>query len=138
MSENPEYTTETTHVLTATPPVVETPAVAAERPANRLYKAAAWVGIVAATVFVIAVIFFTGVFVGRHAGGNYGHHWGPGPMMMDRNSGDRGPGHGPGMWGGPWGPGGPGGSGNPGNPGPGNFGPGGPGGPGQPPSTPGR
>ncbi|HNM86375.1 MAG TPA: hypothetical protein PKI77_17875, partial [Mycobacterium sp.] len=60
MSENPEYTTETTPVPTATPPVVQTPAAVTERPANRLHTVAAWVGIVAGTVFVVAVIFFSG------------------------------------------------------------------------------
>jgi hypothetical protein len=132
MSETPDYTTETTPVVTSTAPVVETPAVVTERRSNRLYRALAWVGIVAGTVFIVAVVFFSGFILGRHAGGpgHFGHHRGHGQMMMDhghggRGFGDRGPGHGPGMWGGP------GGTGGPGNPGPG-----GPGNPGEPPTPP--
>jgi hypothetical protein len=73
----------------------------------------AWTGIVAAAVFVVAVVFFSGFFIGRSTGdfgGNRGYHHGTaGPGMM-----------GPGMMGpyGPWSPG--------------QMGPYGPWGPGQP------
>ena len=94
-------------------------------PPNRLYQAAAWVVIVAGTVFVAAVIFGTGVYLS--GGGWHGHHR-HGPCMMH---------HGPPM--GPdFGPGGPGfGPAGPGAephwPGPRSAGPGnGPGGPGGP------
>jgi hypothetical protein len=139
MSELPEYTTDTTPVVTTTEPVAEpTVVTTAERKPNRLYQAAAWVAIVAGTVFIVAVIFFSGFILGRHSGGpgHFGRHGGEHGMMMERQHRD-----------GPWGPGmmrpggpdqgGPGGFG-PGGPGPGNFGPGGPGtgGPGGPSQTP--
>jgi hypothetical protein len=134
MSETPEFETEptTSPVATAPPP----PPVYGDRPAyveparhrpKRLFKAAAWVVIVAGSVFIAAVIFFTGFILGAHSGGgHHRHHHGHG-MMHDQ---------GPGMMpmrpsfifpGGPGGPGGPGMfPGGPGQfgPGPGNFGPG--------------
>lgn len=83
---------------------------------NRLYQALAWVGIVAGVLFIVGMVFFAGVFLGRTGG--YGWHrgyhtgqMGPGgpagqcPMM-------RGGGMGPGMMG-------------PGMMGPGMMGPGG-------------
>ncbi|HEY5841143.1 MAG TPA: hypothetical protein VIU87_06670 [Mycobacterium sp.] len=135
MSEIPDYTTGTTPVVTTTEPVAEhTVVTTAENKPNRLYQAAAWVAIVAGTLFIVAVIFFSGFILGRHSGGPGhfgGHGWQHG--MMERQNRDG--------WGGPgmMRPGGPdqGGPG-PGNfgPGPGNFGPGGPGGPGGTPPTP--
>lgn len=106
--------------------------------ASRLYQAAAWVVIVAGTVFIVAVIFFTGAAVAWHnQPDRYHHHgmFGPAPS---------GPGGslGAGQWlfvfpGGPpppgMGPGGP--PMMPMMPGPG-MGPGGPGGPTQPSSPP--
>ncbi len=105
MSESSEHTTETTPVVTTEPadPVI------VERKPNRLYQAAAWVGIVAGTVFVVAMIFFSGFVLGKNVGGDghFGRHGetsmferqGPG---MHRDGPDR-----PGMmW--PGGPGGPG------------------------------
>jgi hypothetical protein len=95
----------------------------------RLYQAAAWVVIVAGTVFVLAVVFFAGAEVSGH-GPQYRHHHqgvfapdapgGPdGPPWVVFPGGPFPPGSGPGgpPWVGPWGPGmGPG------------MGPGGPGG----------
>ncbi|HEY9263412.1 MAG TPA: hypothetical protein VIQ11_02260 [Mycobacterium sp.] len=94
---------------------------------NRLNKVAAWVGIVAGSVIVVAVIFGTGFFVGKEVGegsrgDNRGHHMmvGPGmPMfpMAPRGEFERGPGsQGPFGSGGPMiemprSPGGPGNSG---------------------------
>ena len=93
----------------------------AEPKPNRLYQAAAWVAIVAGTLFIVAVIFFSGFILGKHSGGpgHFGRHGWEHGMMMERQHRD-----------GPWGPGmmRPGGpdQGGPGNfgPGPGNFGPG--------------
>ena len=78
---------------------------------NRLNKAAAWVGIVAGSVIIVAVIFGTGFFVGKEVG--EGPRGDGGPHMMLRPAapmfpmgprGDvqRGPG-----FPGPFGPGGP-------------------------------
>ena len=106
MTETPESGTEPTAVATEQrrgelPP-------GSERP-NRLTQSAAWGGIAAGVVFVVAVIFFSGFFVGKQYGGGYrdgrgmyypGGMMGPGAMM--------GPGGmmGPGSWGpGSWGPG---------------------------------
>ena len=43
---------------------------------RRLYRALAWVGIVAGVVFTVAVIFFSGLAVGRASGGYHGWHRG--------------------------------------------------------------
>ncbi len=122
--------------------------VSVERQPNRLYQVAAWVGIAAGTVFIVAVIFFSGFFLGRHSGGHghFGGHGGPG-MMMDRpwgpgpmRGGPGGPGdrddRGPGMMPGMMRPGGPGDGGTNAPTGPGA--PVGPGAPQQPPTPPGR
>ncbi|HET6731836.1 MAG TPA: hypothetical protein VFH65_04060, partial [Mycobacterium sp.] len=77
MSETPEHPTETTGpvsaqtVTTAPPPPPAPPAyVAPQQPykQNRLNQVAAWVGIVAGSVFVVAVIFGTGFALGKHSG----------------------------------------------------------------------
>ncbi len=66
-------------VATATPPpprhVPPAPAygqASPERRPSKLYRAAAWVVIVAGVVFIVAVVFFTGFILGRQTGG--GHH----------------------------------------------------------------
>ena len=110
MSETPEHQTErtaATHSSTATlppPPPPHAPAHDDGRP-NRLAVIALWVAIVAGVVFTIAVIFFSGFALGRHAGGGGYHHMQRG---HDRQSGmifrHPGPRMGP-M--GPMGPGGP-------------------------------
>lgn len=75
---------------------------------RRLYRAAAWVGIVAGVLFIVATIFVFGLAVGR--GGQHGWHrgyqvgqMGPGggcPMMGSGMGQGRGPGMmGPGMMG---------------------------------------
>jgi hypothetical protein len=51
------------------------------QPPSRLNKVAAWVGIVAGSVFIVAVIFGTGFFVGKQVG-HEGRHHGGGPQMM--------------------------------------------------------
>ena len=133
MSETPSSSEPATGpVATAAPPPDSAPAapppVYAEPPRrNRLTAVAAWVGIVAGVVFIVAVVFFSGFFLGAHSGGGHGgwghghrhhgsmmHRGGP-PMfpMGPRGDFDR---PGPGMQT-PFGPGGP------------NFGPQQPGGP---------
>ncbi|MFG1931826.1 hypothetical protein ACGFK1_14395 [Mycobacterium sp. NPDC048908] len=89
----------TTSSDTATGPLSTTPpgephAVAVEpRRHGRLGTVAAWVGIVAGVVFIVAVIFFSGFFLGAHSGGGHrGWHHGDrgrdfgvmhhGPMMF--------------------------------------------------------
>jgi hypothetical protein len=76
MSETPERPTETTGpisaqtVAPAPPSPPPSPVVPAQphRP-NRLNQAAAWVGIVAGAVFIVAVVFGTGFMLGKHSGG---------------------------------------------------------------------
>ncbi len=79
---------------------------------NRLNKAAAWVGIIAGSVIIVAVIFGTGFFVGQQVGDDSrgpdrSNHMvlRPGPPMFpmgERGEFQRGPG-----FAGPFGPGGP-------------------------------
>jgi hypothetical protein len=98
-------------VATAAPP----PTPAEPQRHSRLSAVAAWVGIVAGVVFIVAVIFFSGFILGAHSGGHRGgwhhggghhgfammHHGGP-PMFQMGPRGDR-----------PWPPFGPGGPGGP-------------------------
>jgi hypothetical protein len=138
--------TETTEPRTEPPAAVATtgrswePSPAWERP-SRLNQVAVWVGIIAGVVFSVAVVFFSGFFIGKHSGAyfgrehrgdGYGMYHGDGPMGPDDMMGP-GAMMGPGQRG-PMGPGqmGPGQMG-PGQMGPGQMGPGqtGPMGPGQ-------
>lgn len=91
----------------ATPPV-GAQTVYPQQPPNRLTKAALWVGIAAGSVFILAVIFGAGVFVGKNIdGGPRCHHNGPGMMGQQGPMPPMGPrGGGPGMPG-SFGPGGP-------------------------------
>jgi hypothetical protein len=71
---------ETTEPPETAPQVVYVP----QQP-SRLNKAAAWVGIAAGSVFIVAVIFGAGVFVGKNIdGGGQRHHHGGGPEMVLR------------------------------------------------------
>lgn len=118
----PENSEPATGPVLTPPPVQQTPpppTYAPEPPqtvyvqqSSRLNKVAAWVGIVAGSVFIVAVIFGTGFMVGKHAGGGpRDHHGGqemllrPGPQMFPMGPPgqfSRGPG-----FSGPFGPGGP-------------------------------
>ncbi|RFZ07797.1 hypothetical protein DSM43518_03221 [Mycobacterium marinum] len=76
---------------------------------SRLTQVLEWVGIVAGVLFIIAVIFFWGFFMGRASGDSYGWHhgdhaahMGPGGSMgkcgMKMGPGQMGPGEmGPGQ-----------------------------------------
>ncbi|WP_231740437.1 MULTISPECIES: hypothetical protein [unclassified Mycobacterium] len=69
-------------VVTASPQNPVTPAAREEPRRSRLGAVAAWVGIVAGVVFVVAVIFFSGFIIGAHSGG---HHGGGRPGGHDRD-----------------------------------------------------
>jgi hypothetical protein len=115
MSETPEPVTQPVAATTTatsvdpTAPVDPTVVEPRERRSGRVVQAAAWVGIVAGTVFVVAVIFFSGFILGKHSGGGRfeggppRHHEmmfreGPPMMMPMRPDPGTGPG-GPGMYG---------------------------------------
>ena len=69
----------------AAPPAAPAPVVVREQ--SRLTQIAAWVGIVAGVVFVVAVIFFSGFVLGAHAGkGHGGHHRGGPEVTMHRDA----------------------------------------------------
>ena len=78
MTETPESRAEPTTV-TGEPRAVEKPRRYDDdrygRP-NRLSQVLAWVGIIAGVVFVVAVIFFSGFWIGRVSGHHYGWHRG--------------------------------------------------------------
>ncbi|CAA0133648.1 Uncharacterised protein [Mycolicibacterium vanbaalenii] len=71
-ADNPELATGPVQ----TPPHAETPPQPVHvQESNRLNKAAAWVGVVAGSVIIVAVIFGTGFFVGKEVGeGSRGSH----------------------------------------------------------------
>jgi hypothetical protein len=79
MSETTSSSEPATGPVAATTPAPDappTPAYAEPRRHGRLTAVAAWVGIVAGVVFIVAVIFFSGFFLGSHTGGGHrgGHH----------------------------------------------------------------
>lgn len=97
MSDSTEPSTATTGpvpVQTETAPPPPPPAVVASPPPqkqSRLNQVAAWVGIVAGSVFIVAVIFGTGFVLGAHSGDRgfdrheavmFKHHPGPPPFQM--------------------------------------------------------
>lgn len=89
MSENPETTTDQA--------LGTSMAYAVDHRDRRLRHVLAWVGIVAGVVFIVAVIFFSGLALGRGSGGYHGWNrgyqsqMGPGGGMngcpMMRNGG---------------------------------------------------
>jgi hypothetical protein len=84
MSETSE--TPTVRSSTATAPAPP-PAEVAPYRTPRVFQFAAWVAIVAGIVFIVAVIFFTGYGLGRHAGHggfHHGHHKHHAMMMHPR------------------------------------------------------
>jgi hypothetical protein len=121
MTESPEPRTEPTAAGTAPPPYRRDAPDEGPYRRNRLNAVLALVGIIAGTVFIIAVVFFSGFILGAHAGGGHhhhgedGHHW-HGSSMSHRGGPPMG------QWQSPGGPGmmGPGGQMGPGGP----FGPG--------------
>lgn len=70
-------------------------AVRDEHRSSRLYRALAWVGIAAGSLFIVATVFFSGFILGKQSDG--GPHHGPHRMLVRPFPG---PGH-------PMGPGGP-------------------------------
>lgn len=105
-SETPRETPRQTTVSPAATPVAVAP-----RQHSRLIQAAAWVGIVAGVVFIVAVVFGTGFMLGKNSGPGGHHHRGhdrPQITMFHRG----GP---PPMMPGQFGPGGPGGQFGPGD-----------------------
>ena len=85
-SENP-----TVRSSTATAPA---PAAAAEARYRtpRVFIAAAWVAIVAGIVFIVSVIFFTGMALGHHGGHHHHHHAHHAMIHPHRFGGPGGPG----------------------------------------------
>ena len=96
MSETSE--TPTVQTATATAPPPPPPAEVVHR-TPRVFQFAAWVGIVAGIVFIVAVIFFAGFGLGKHAGHgggfHHGHHMQHAMMFHHRQGGPGGPGNGP-------------------------------------------
>ncbi|MBY0442681.1 MAG: hypothetical protein K2Q25_11200 [Mycobacteriaceae bacterium] len=127
MTQTPDTSTER---FAPAPPPFPRPARPHRSP--KVFQVAAWVAIVAGIVFVVAVVFFSGFFLGKHqCHGQFRHHPQGHAVLAP-------PGHhpmgGPGVFlpGGPGGPGAPGGPGGPGAPGgPGDVGAPGPGRPDQ-------
>ena len=88
MSETSDTPTVRTHTATA-----PAPAEPALHRTPRVFAFAAWVAIVAGIVFIVAVVFFTGFILGRHAGhGGFHHHKHHAMMMHPHRFGPGGPG----------------------------------------------
>jgi hypothetical protein len=92
MSETSETPTVRSSTATAPAPAATEPA---SYRAPKVFQLAAWVAIAAGTVFVIAVIFFTGFLLGKSGGHHHGHHHHKAHAMIH-----------PHRFGGPGGPGG--------------------------------
>ena len=77
MTETPESRSEATTVSGEPRAVEASPRYdnRYERP-TRLGQILAWVGIIAGVVFIVAVIFFAGLFIGWSSGGHHGRHYG--------------------------------------------------------------
>ncbi len=90
-SEKPPEDSEPATGPVLAPPMPPGPAFPPARPpqpiyvqeSSRLNKAAAWVAIVAGSLFIVVVIFGSGFFIGKQVGdGPRGHHRGGHEMMM--------------------------------------------------------
>ncbi|MEY8014212.1 hypothetical protein [Mycobacterium servetii] len=68
MAESPQPS------VPGTAPAAESPRYDAPSGPSRLSQALMWVGIVAGILFVVAVVFFSGFFLGWSSGGHYGSH----------------------------------------------------------------
>ncbi|OBF74639.1 hypothetical protein A5750_13290 [Mycobacterium sp. 852002-51613_SCH5001154] len=88
MSETSE--TPTGRTSTATAPAPATAAALYKTP--RVFIAAAWVAIVAGIVFIVSVIFFTGMALGHHGGHHHHHKHHAAWMHPHRMGGPGGPG----------------------------------------------
>lgn len=66
------------------PPVPPQPVYAEHRESSRLNKAAAWVGIVAGSLFIVVVIFGAGFFTGKAVSNNHRGDYDRGHEMMMR------------------------------------------------------
>jgi hypothetical protein len=102
MTETPEHTVEPTTEDLAVAPQVDTRRRWLRRDEHpRVYRIAAAAVTLAATVFVIAVIFWSGFILGAHAGGHHGHggHGGShGYSAMHHGHGGHGGNAGDGGW----------------------------------------
>ncbi|AKS31094.1 hypothetical protein [Mycolicibacterium goodii] len=114
-SDHPTTPVETTPASTTDnpppPPAAAAPVVAPPpepRRHSRLVQAAAWVGIVAGVVFIVAVVFGTGFVLGKNSGPGHHHRGHDRPHVMMFHRGGPPPMM-PGMGGGPgqFGPSGP-------------------------------
>ncbi|BBY99533.1 hypothetical protein [Mycolicibacterium fallax] len=85
MTDTPDTPTEPTTAATESNPA------AAPKP-NRLYQAAAWVAIVAGTLFIVGTVFFAGMIVGHRADGHGGQQRGHDSGMMQSPHHRMGPG----------------------------------------------
>ncbi|MGE2730118.1 hypothetical protein ACQI4F_11615 [Mycolicibacterium vaccae] len=82
------------------PPPVPPPYYTQQNRGSRVTQIAAWVGIVAGVLFIVALVFFSGVALGRSGDGPRGwfgddemsfHHGGRGCPMMQGGPGMQGP-----------------------------------------------
>lgn len=79
MTETPELFAEPASVAMERPPAEASPS--RWHRSNRLSQVAAWVGIAAGVVVIIAVIFFSGFFTGRYYSDSGTHPYGGPPTM---------------------------------------------------------
>jgi hypothetical protein len=88
MTETAEHPTTPTLTADPPPPPPVGRKVPDDRGPSRVLQVLAWVGIVAGVVFIVAVVFFSGFFFGRHAGspgyGHFGSHHGRGIHVFHR------------------------------------------------------
>ncbi len=83
------------------PPPHQPPPYGAQNRSNRVTQVAAWIGIVAGSLVIVAVIFLLGFVIGQSSGGDDDRDWHRGDRPFHH-----GESWGPGMYGGPGMPGG--------------------------------